>query len=206
MTDIDRKKWDLRYRNGAFSDRQYPSVFLAQQFPHLGLVQPTPRVLDVACGSGRNSHYLAQQGCQVIGVDISSEALTQARQRSQQLGLDIRWECTDLLDCTQPVAIPVGLFDVVIMFRFVALGLLDQLVGQLVPGGYFLLEQHLAWPSAVAGPSSKKYRVVAGSVAQALVDLDMEIVQQFEGLVTEPDGEISALCRIVARASAERSS
>jgi SAM-dependent methyltransferase len=37
------------------------------------------RVLDIACGQGRMSRYLAQQGAQVTGVDISAAMLGRAR-------------------------------------------------------------------------------------------------------------------------------
>jgi SAM-dependent methyltransferase len=37
------------------------------------------RVLDLACGQGRMSRYLAQQGAQVTGVDISAAMLAKAR-------------------------------------------------------------------------------------------------------------------------------
>ena len=37
------------------------------------------RVLDIACGQGRMSRYLAQQGAHVTGVDISAAMLGRAR-------------------------------------------------------------------------------------------------------------------------------
>jgi SAM-dependent methyltransferase len=37
------------------------------------------RVLDIACGQGRMSRYLAQQGARVTGVDISAAMLGRAR-------------------------------------------------------------------------------------------------------------------------------
>jgi ubiquinone/menaquinone biosynthesis C-methylase UbiE len=37
------------------------------------------RVLDIACGQGRMSRYLARQGADVVGVDISAAMLDKAR-------------------------------------------------------------------------------------------------------------------------------
>ncbi|MGW0229956.1 class I SAM-dependent methyltransferase [Actinopolymorpha singaporensis] len=37
------------------------------------------RVLDAACGTGRHSHYLAELGHEVVGVDSSPEMLARAR-------------------------------------------------------------------------------------------------------------------------------
>ncbi len=38
------------------------------------------RVLDLACGKGRHSKYLAEKGCDTVGLDISPASITFARQ------------------------------------------------------------------------------------------------------------------------------
>ena len=40
-----------------------------------GRIAPGMRVLDAGCGTGRNLHYLLQQGFDVYGVDANEEAL-----------------------------------------------------------------------------------------------------------------------------------
>ncbi|GAB4573243.1 MAG: class I SAM-dependent methyltransferase [Anaerolineae bacterium] len=45
------------------------------------------RALDVGCGTGLNSVYLALHGWQVIGVDWVAEAVRRARRRAQAAGL-----------------------------------------------------------------------------------------------------------------------
>jgi SAM-dependent methyltransferase len=49
---------------------------------HPGLLPPTlsgERVLDIACGQGRMSRYLARRGAGVTGIDISAAMLARAR-------------------------------------------------------------------------------------------------------------------------------
>jgi SAM-dependent methyltransferase len=41
-------------------------------------INPTHSVLDVACGKGRFARYLSQVGCEVVGIDISSENIHHA--------------------------------------------------------------------------------------------------------------------------------
>jgi SAM-dependent methyltransferase len=53
---------------------------------HLQL-KPGTRVLDVACGTGNTAIPAAKKGAKVIGVDIASNLLAQARQRAQQAGV-----------------------------------------------------------------------------------------------------------------------
>jgi ubiquinone/menaquinone biosynthesis C-methylase UbiE len=39
------------------------------------------RVLDVACGSGRDSSYLAKEGLEIVGIDLSTGMINEARAR-----------------------------------------------------------------------------------------------------------------------------
>jgi SAM-dependent methyltransferase len=55
------------------------------------------RVVDLGCGSGINAVWLAQQGFDVTGIDISSLAIEQARARAAVAGVVVRFEQDDLL-------------------------------------------------------------------------------------------------------------
>lgn len=71
-----RDYWESRFREidpetYDFS-RSKPSAVLAgfcENYLEAGTV------LDLGCGGGRNTHYLAQKGYQVYGVDIATEAV-----------------------------------------------------------------------------------------------------------------------------------
>jgi ubiquinone/menaquinone biosynthesis C-methylase UbiE len=60
-------------------DEKEATAFIRKLAAHLRL-DPENRVLDVACGRGRHSKILAQLGCDVTGIDISSESIHQAQQ------------------------------------------------------------------------------------------------------------------------------
>ena len=45
------------------------------------------RALDLGCGTGRNSNYLALEGAIVTGIEISSTAILLAARRAKELGL-----------------------------------------------------------------------------------------------------------------------
>ena len=54
----------------------------------------TPELLlDLACGTGGFSNEFAQNGIEVIGVDISEEMLSAARENSAKLGTDVLYLC-----------------------------------------------------------------------------------------------------------------
>jgi SAM-dependent methyltransferase len=82
--------WDERYRS---SDRVWsgkPNVHLVDQAQGL-----TPgAALDVGSGEGADAIWLAQQGWQVTGVDISAVALERAAANAATLGADVAGRIT----------------------------------------------------------------------------------------------------------------
>lgn len=50
-------------------------------------------LLDLACGTGGFSNEMAERNVQVIGVDISEEMLSVAREKSAEKGLDVLYLC-----------------------------------------------------------------------------------------------------------------
>jgi SAM-dependent methyltransferase len=56
----------------------------------------TGLALDIGCGTGTQSVYLAQHGWQVTGVDAVPHALAQAQQRATTAGVSVRWLAADV--------------------------------------------------------------------------------------------------------------
>ncbi|MDO8510447.1 MAG: class I SAM-dependent methyltransferase [bacterium] len=56
----------------------------------------TFKVLDLGCGTGRNTNFWADEGCQATGVDISENALRIARERAEVLGIAPRYQYADM--------------------------------------------------------------------------------------------------------------
>ena len=83
MTILDRMMYDIMYRvsQPRWDDNNIPTQVaeLAAQ------TDKTKRALDLGCGTGTHSIYLAQQGFSVIGVDISPIAIRRAHQKAAQL-------------------------------------------------------------------------------------------------------------------------
>jgi ubiquinone/menaquinone biosynthesis C-methylase UbiE len=55
-------------------------------------------VLELACGTGRITIPLAEQGIHITGLDINDSMLAQARRKSTEKGLDIEWLKSDCRD------------------------------------------------------------------------------------------------------------
>lgn len=54
-------------------------------------LKPNSHILDVGCGTGRHSVELARRGFRVIGIDISSGMLTEARKAAQKADVNVTW-------------------------------------------------------------------------------------------------------------------
>ncbi len=61
-------------------------------------LEPGSRVLDVPCGNGRLAIPLAERGCRVTGVDITTALLQEARSASEEANLDLELAETDMRD------------------------------------------------------------------------------------------------------------
>ena len=148
MSGADRVKWDERYRAGAYAEREHPSALLAEWEARL----PRGRALDVACGAGRNSLFLAATGRRVDAVDISAVALDRARDAAKARGLQVRWIEADLDD--DPAALPRERYDLIVVIRYVNAKLLKPLLERLAANGVLLIEQHVESSEDVAGPKT----------------------------------------------------
>lgn len=50
-----------------------------------GLFKPGERVLDLGCGRGQYTHYAAEQGSRVVGVDLDAGSIAEAREKYPEL-------------------------------------------------------------------------------------------------------------------------
>ncbi len=72
-----REHWDRRHEQGELADAPPEPVLVRA----VASVQPG-RALDLACGLGRNSVFLAELGWDVTAVDYSAVALERLRERA----------------------------------------------------------------------------------------------------------------------------
>jgi SAM-dependent methyltransferase len=74
---------------------------------------PPARALDLGCGTGTDSVYLAQHGWDVAGIDMVPEALAIARRRAAAAGVKLRFV---LGDVTRLKDVVQGQFDLLLDF------------------------------------------------------------------------------------------
>jgi methyltransferase family protein len=105
----DKVRWNKKYATEKYLFGQEAILFLKD---HVGLL-PKGQVLDLAIGEGRNAIFLATQGFDVTGIDISEEGLKKAQALATKHGVRIITIVADL----ETYKIPANTFDVIICAR-----------------------------------------------------------------------------------------
>ena len=190
MSEQDRIKWDQRYAEDRYN-KSNPVTLLQEWLPE----KPWGKALDVACGAGRNSIFLADAGYRVDAIDVSGEGLNRARKEAGGRRLNINWIEHDL---DQPFQFDQD-YDLIVVMWYVDLALVGRLCKCLAPQGYLICEEHLVTDQQVIGPTSSNYRVSPGQLRQVVSDL--EILLYEEPVTVTPTGEQVASARVVARNS-----
>jgi SAM-dependent methyltransferase len=180
MADADRRRWDERYATkgpAPLSAVAAPRVLApyAERFPVAGAA------LDLACGQGTGAVWLALRGLEVVGLDISSVAIAQARDLAHRSGVGdrCRFDVADF-DAGLPAGPPV---DAIVCHRFRDRRLDRAIVERLAPGGLLAIVA-LSEVGACPGP----FRAVAGELPAAFAELD--VIDAGEG-----DGQAWLLAR-----------
>ena len=168
VTGEDRHRWDERYASQppAGTDAVGPPSLLAayaDAFPVSG------KALDLACGRGLASVWLAGRGLDVWGWDISAVAIDQARELARRSGVDerCRFDVVDLDEGLPPGA-PV---DVIVCHKFRDRRLDRAIPERLAPGG--LLAMAVLSEVSEIGASPGPFRAAAGELPAAFAKLDL---------------------------------
>ncbi|OBB77134.1 bifunctional 2-polyprenyl-6-hydroxyphenol methylase/3-demethylubiquinol 3-O-methyltransferase UbiG [Mycobacterium sp. 852014-52144_SCH5372336] len=180
MSGQDRVHWEERYQSREAAQlvaAELPAVFapFENEFPTEG------RALELACGLGSASVWLARRGMDVWGVDISATAIRRARDLATRSGVSdrCRFDVVDL-----DLGLPAGPHvDTIVCHRFRAPHLDQSIIKRLAPGGLLAISA-----LSVVGAGPGRFRVAPGELATAFAGLG--VIAEGEG-----DGEAWLLAR-----------
>ncbi|VEG47501.1 methyltransferase [Mycolicibacterium chitae] len=141
----------------------------------------TGHALELACGAGAASVWLARRGMTVHGVDISGVAVDQARDLAARTGVgdNCRFDVVDL-DDGLPAGPPA---DVILCNRFRDPRLDRAILDRLAPGGLFAITA-----LSEVGAAPGRFRAEPGELTAAFAPL--KVIAAGEG-----DGEAWLLAR-----------
>ncbi|MEQ8287270.1 class I SAM-dependent methyltransferase [Thalassospira sp.] len=154
---------------------QLPSNWITQHCP-----APTKgrnRALDLACGKGRNSFWLAKQGWSVTGLDRD---LSQTNMADHP---DITWQEADLETGSWPLGSQS--FDLVIVANYLHRPLFPYLRDAVRSGGTLIYETFMVGNEAYGRPRSPDFLLYPDELRQAFAGWD---ICAFKQGPIHPDG------------------
>lgn len=155
--------WDERYRNG---DIPWDTGIVPPEVVELvssALLAPG-WALDLGCGSGVSSRYLARNGFRVVGVDLAQSALVRGHHSAAAERLAVlfcRGDVSELsfLAVRAVFALDIGCFHACPAER--RLAYVASLAAHLLPGTFYLLYAFEPSPDPIDGPSGIGPREIA---------------------------------------------
>ena len=156
----DKEHWDEKYLNNPAPERP---VELVTRYAKLASGR---RALDIACGMGRHSRYLASIGFEVDAWDISSVAIDSlkglAHIHPREVDLDT-------------VEFPQEAYDLIVCTFFLKRDLFPKITRALKPGDIFLYETFVYHPDNRNAPSNKSFLLEEGEL-EAAFDHEYDIM------------------------------
>jgi tellurite methyltransferase len=144
---MDLAGWEARYRADdakvEIECSPSPLVVATASALHPG------RALDLACGTGRNTLWLAQRGWSVTAVDGSAAAIETLRRRALQLDLTVDTRITDL---EKPFSVEPAHWDLIAMCYYLQRDLFEPCKRGVAPGGWMIAIALLVEPGKENSP------------------------------------------------------
>ena len=190
-------RWNERYDRDMYIYGKEPAAFLKQKIGGL----KKGKALVLAMGEGRNAVYLAQNGFDVTGVDISDVAIEKCNKLAEERNTTVNAVVADLTDYDMGEA----QFDLITKFYYYEPSIFPQIIDALKPGGMFILEQfsidHLRYRETSSfGPRNPDYLIKPNELLEHFKSLR---ILYYEDTVVELDEGMhkgtAAIIRLIAQ-------
>jgi tellurite methyltransferase len=174
---MDIHDWDERYRSGtrpAEDPEARPTPLLIDTANRL----PPGKALDLACGTGRNTLWLAESGWRVTAVDGSPAAIAILRQRAAPCAVNVDARIANLE--SGEYQIEPSTWDLIIICYCLQRDLFEPAKRGLAAGGLLLAIAHIAEP----GEEPTHKRLSPGELETYFYGWD--ILHHYQGQPNDP--------------------
>jgi len=173
--------WDERYSKGEFATKE----------PHKLLIEwarklKAGRALDIACGTGRHTIFLAENGWRVTGVDNSKVGIEITRERAKESGVEVEVIVADIEN--HEFEIKPNSYDLICDFYYLQRDLFPTIQSGIKSGGAFIAAIHIVGAKDDEEHTNKTFLMEEGELREVFKDWD--IVHYYEtSLVDDDKGE-----------------
>lgn len=163
------EKWNQRH--AAAEDRGQVATVLEQ---NIHLATPGCRALDLACGRGANTLFMAGQGLQVSAWDLSPVAIERLREGARETGVAIDGVVRDVIQSPpEPDS-----FDLILVSFFLHRPLAPAISRALRPGGLLYYQTYSRAAVSSEGPSSAAFRLDDNELLTLFPDLRVRVYRE----------------------------
>ncbi|WP_345994041.1 methyltransferase domain-containing protein [Sulfurimonas sp. HSL-1716] len=179
----DKERWNLRHVEKPMPG--YVSPTLTKYIKHAKV----GRALDIACGTGRNTHYLADLGFIVDALDLSDYALSRIREDEKIVKSEVDLDTYDLKHQK---------YDLVLNINYLNRRLTAQIKDALKQDGLVIFETFIvAHDSPEKGSMNPDYLLKPNELSEFFSDFN--IIYYEEKDIVNLRGEDARLASLVAR-------
>ncbi len=170
MAIEDKEKWNKKYKNTPELLASRPQSYKLSNIINYakGL-----DALDVACGSGRNSIFLANSGFNVTSVDISEVALDSLNEKNNP---KIKTQLVDL----DTHKFDENSYDLIIMTNFLDRKVIPKIVKALKKEGVLFVETYMFHEENEKPPSNPDFLLKEGELKSFFDKKEVEILEYDE--------------------------
>ncbi|WP_424686388.1 MAG: methyltransferase domain-containing protein [Halarcobacter ebronensis] len=170
MAIEDKEKWNKKYKNTPELLASRPQSYKLSNVINYakGL-----NALDVACGSGRNSIFLANNGFNVTSIDISEVALNSLNEKNNP---KIKTQLVDL----DTHKFDENSYDLIIMTNFLDRKAIPKLVNALKKDGVLFIETYMFHEENEKPPSNPDFLLKEGELKNFFDEKEVEIIEYDE--------------------------
>jgi len=183
MSQSDKERWNEKYQNNQIPNEP---IKLVQDYAKLATGR---KALDIACGMGRHSKYLATLGFEVDALDVSSVAIASLQGLKNIHAIEVDFDTYRL---------PTEKYDLIVCTYFLERKLFPQMIAALKPNGIILMETFLHDEVNERQPSNPAFMLNTGEL-EAYFEEKCELLHIPEWLDTDYKGYKTMKTSMVAR-------
>ena len=183
MSIEDKERWDKKYKNNLIPTKV---VQIVEEYAKLAKGN---KALDIACGMGRNTKFLATIGFEVDALDISPVAIENLQNIPNIHAIEVDFDTYRLKENS---------YDLIVCTYFLKRELFPHIYKALKENGIFIFETFMHHADNTKVPSNKSFLLNKGEL-EATFDKNYEIMHLREFMDEGICGEKSFKTSIVAR-------
>jgi len=186
MAVEDKERWNTKYQDQETVQKRSKPIALVENYAELS---PGKSALDLACGLGRHSKYLASMDYSVDALDISSVAIKSLQNIPHLHAKEVDFDTFTL---------PKETYDLIVCVYFLKRSLFSQMIDALHPNGILIMETFLHDPGNERAPSNPAFLLNEGEL-EAFFDDRCELLHIKEYEDIDHKGFKSMKTQMVAR-------